>query len=358
MHRWSRRLPSRIVVVVVLVLSAIAQFLPQGAEAAGNLTSSFIRIDRMKVNTATGGMVCAKPATTATEAKVLITFPSTYTLNTTASNWTVTTTNLYPGSTIWPGIGTATTVSNAAHTALFPSNDLAVGTLYCFNFAAVNTLTTAAAAANSQQASIETQDSGGTPIDDGFIALANNTDDTIVITAVVPPSFIFTLSGYTDTFAANLDPLSVVSTAGVTATVTTNAKGGWIAWAKDLFQGLHSTAATYTIPTAGTVGDAASTQLTPGTEGYVMDSIMTTDAAGGCTVGIDADYDGTSQAQPTRSGGTLASTYQRIASCTGAAPATANGDVITMTERAAISGVTPAGTDYTDSITVVGAGNF
>jgi hypothetical protein len=325
-----------------------------------------IRLDRMKVNTATGATVCFQQSTAnvaSTEAKVVITVPSTYTLNSTASNYTVTTTNLPDAGgltgTAWPGIGTATSVSNAAHTITFPSNDLtSSSTLYCFNISGTNTITTAASAANNQQAIIETQTSGAAAIDDGYVALANNTDDTIVVTAVVPPSFIMTLSAYTDTFATNLDPTAVVSTAGVTSTFTTNAKGGWIAWAKDQYQGLHSSTDSYTIPTAGTVGDGNSTQLTPGTEGYVMDSIMTTDASGGCTVTIDPDYDGTTQAQPTRSGGTLASTYQRVAYCSGAAPATANGDVITLTERAAISAVTPAGTDYTDSITVVGAGDF
>ncbi len=366
MHRWSQRLPYRVIVVAVLILSAVAQFLPATAEASAQFQQAYLRLDRMKINTSTGGLVCAKPSVAnlaLTEAHIMITFPSTYTLNATAGNWTVTTTNLPTGATAWPGINTATTISNAAHTAIFPSTDLSSSSaLYCFNFASVNTVTTATVAANSQQGLITTQDSGSATIDQTPIALANNTDDTIVITAVVPPSFIMTLSGYTDSFTTNLDPLSVVSTTGVTSTFITNAKGGWIAWAKDLYQGLHSAGASYTIPTTGTVGDGLSTQLAPGTEGYLMDTILTTDATDGCIVGLDPDYDGTTQAQPTRSGGTLASTYQPIASCTGTSgtppTGTANGDVITMTERAAISGVTPAGTDYTDSITVVGAGNF
>lgn len=136
-------------------------------------------------------------------------------------------------------------------------------------------------------------------------------------------------------------------------TITTNAKGGWIAWAKDSSQGLASASASYTIPTAGTVNGAPNT-LSAGTEGYVLDTDITTDAAGGCTVAIDAEYDGTT----TSAGGTFSANYQPIAACTGAVPATANGDVITLIERVAIAGSTPAGSDYTDTITVVGAGNF
>ncbi|HSX02755.1 MAG TPA: hypothetical protein VLI05_05590 [Candidatus Saccharimonadia bacterium] len=351
MHRWSQRLPIRVIVAGILAISTLASLVPAQAEAG--FQQAYVRLDRMKANMATGGMVCAQPATVGTEAKVVVTFPITYTLNTTAANWTVTTTNIPSTATAWPGIGTATAADNSAKTVTFPSGDLTPGTLYCFNFAATNTLTTAAAAANSQQASIQTQTSGSAVVDLTQIALANIADDTITVTATVPPSFIFTLDGNADTFTSNLDPLSVVSTGGRTATITTNAKGGWIAWAKDQYQGLHSATAGYTINTAGTVNGAPST-LSVGSEGYVLDTDLTTDASGGCTLAIDPEYNGATVSQ----GGTLSGSFQPIASCTGASPATANGDVITMIERATISGATPASSDYTDVLTVVGAGNF
>jgi hypothetical protein len=170
---------------------------------------------------------------------------------------------------------------------------------------------------------------------------------------VVPPTFVFALSGNTDTFPSNLDPAALKSTAGRTVSVTTNAKGGWIGWVKDSQQGLFSATANYTIPASGTVDGAPST-LTTGTEGYVLDADLTTDAAGGCTVAIDAEYNGAT----TSAGGTLSANFQPFVACTGTAPATSNGDVITLIERASIAGGTPAGSDYTDIITVVGAGNF
>jgi hypothetical protein len=360
MHRWSQRLPNRIIVAAALMLSAVGSFLPATAEAG--FQQAYIRLDRMKISTATGGMVCAQPATVGTEAKVVIVFPSTYTLNTTAANWTVTTTNIPATATAWPSIATASSADNTTKTVTFGSGDLTVGTLYCFNFAAVNTLTTAAVAANSQQASIQTQTSGSASIDLTQIALANTTDDSITVTATVPPSFQFDLSAYADAFG-NLDPNNVVSTTGVTATVTTNAKGGWIAWAKDQYQGLHSATAGYTIPTVGTlssgtfangVPDGTPSTLAALSEGYVMDVDLITDATGGCTLAIATEYDGNTTAK----GGSVMGNYQPIASCTGVSPATANGDVIKMIERASISGATPAASDYTDVITVVGAGNF
>ena len=346
---------SRIVPVVAIMLSTMSALTPIAAGAAG-FQQAYLRLDRMKINTATGGTVCVTPATTATEAKVILTFPTTYTLNTTATNWTVTTTNLPTGATAWPGITTASAIDNAAKTATFGSGDLTVGTQYCFNFTGTSTLTTSATSATNQQANIKTQDAGSTQIDYTNIALSNIADDQIQVTAVVPPSFSFVLSGNSDPFTLNLDPAAIVSTTGKTVTIATNAKGGWIAWAKDSQQGLRSAAANYTIPTA-TVVNGSLKQITVGTEGYLLSTALTTDAAGGCTVAIDAAYNGT-LTPPTATGGAFSANFQSIASCTGVSPAFSAGDVITLTERATIASSTPAASDYADVVTVVGAGNF
>ena len=348
MFNRSDRFSNRIVLVVGLLIGFMAQLVPFQADAAVGFQNAYLRLDRHKVNTSTGGTVCANPASTATEGKVIVTFPGTYTVNATASNWTVTTSPIPSGTTAWPGITTASGVSGSAVT--FGSGDLTVGTMYCFNFAATNTLTTAAASANSQQASIATETSGSVAIDTTLIALANIADDQIVVSAVVPPSFTISLGGNTDSFTTNLDPATVVSTTGRTVTIVTNAKGGWIVWAKDTEQGLRSATAGHTIPAAGSINGATNT-LSAGTEGYVLDVDLTTDASGGCTLAIDAEYNGSGS----NSGGTLTANFEPLAACTAG---TANSDVITLTERAAISGATPASTDYTDIITVVGAGNF
>ena len=349
-----------VIATTAAIIAELAAPMLSGTALAAppQFTQAYLRLDRMKATTATGGTICAKTATTATEADVQITFPTQtgtdFTVNSTAANWIVDSAGLPTGSTFWPGMTTLTTTASAVsgHTVTFPSGDLATNTLYCFHFTDVNTLTNGSAG-NSLTGVIHTRTAGAAVIDETNYATSIIADDQIVVSAVVPPTFVFTLSGNTDTFPGNLDPASVLSTAGRTASVITNAKGGWIAWVKDSQQGLFSTTANYKINTAGTVNGAPST-LVAGTEGYVLDTNLTTDAAGGCTVAIDPEYDGTG----TASGGTLSGTFQPIAACTGAPPATSNGDVITLIERAAIAGGTPAGSDYTDVLTVVAAGNF
>ncbi len=176
--------------------------------------------------------------------------------------------------------------------------------------------------------------------------------DQITVTGVVPPSFSFNLSGNTDAFVSLLDPASVVYTTGRTVTISTNAAKGWIVWVKDSDQGLKSISTpTSVIASTGTLSDNAVDTAAPASENYLLDVDKTTDAAGGGTVTVDPDYDGTASGE----GGAFSNTvYQQVATANG----TANGDVLTLKELATITGSTPAGDDYTDVLTVIGAGNF
>lgn len=313
---------------------------------AGNLTEALVRLDRLKASTTTGGTVCAKPTTVGTEATVKVSFPSGFTVNGTAGNWTTTTTNLPLGATAWPGIGTASLV--ATQDVTFPSGDLTVGTLYCFNFSGTSTLTNPTAG-NDKTGVVTTQATGPTTIDTSNYALSIISDDQIVVTATVPATFTFALSGNTDTFTGNLST-TTVSTSGKTVTVSTNAASGWSVWVKSANAALNSASTSGTIATAGTI-DAAPTDLASAT-GYVLDANLTTDSAtaGTGAVTIDPEYNGTN----TTSGGTLSTTFQPIASASGVT----DGDVLTLIERAKISAIQKAATDYTDTLTVVGAGLF
>jgi hypothetical protein len=361
-HTYRTSKPTKLIIaaIAVLAVQVVAPLFSGVASAAAppQFTQAYLRLDRLKAVTTTGGTICLTPSTTGVEDSFEITFPTQtgtdFVVNSTASNWVVTTTNLPAGATAWPGMTSGVTTATAVtgKTVTFPSGDLTISTQYCFNFVATNTLTNGSAG-NSLTGTMHTLNSSAAIIEETNYAVGIITDDQIVVSAVVPPTFVFMLSGNTDGFGANLDPTIIRSTAGRTVTVTTNAKGGWIGWVKDSQQGLYSATANYTIPTSGTVNGAPTT-LTTNSEGYVLDADLTTDAGGGCTVTIDPEYNGTT----TSMGGTLSANFQPFVACTGTPPATANGDVVTLIERASIAGGTPAGSDYTDIITVVAAGNF
>jgi hypothetical protein len=328
-------------IVAALALSVLAA---SSAQAA-TLSSAFVRFDRMKVGTATTGTVCAKPATAGTEADVLVSFPTGYTLGV-AGTFTVNTTNTeWPtGGTVWPGIGTATNVTGQDVT--FPSTDLVVGTLYCFNWTSSAAVAVTGTPSASNQGTITLRASGPSVIDSGIFTTASINDDQIVVTATVPQTFSFALSANADAFATALSPGSVVSSATPrTATVNTNAKSGWTVWAKDSNAGLNSASAAKLIAsrTPGT-----NSTLTNGAEGYNT-GITQSQVGGSGTITVAAPFVGGGF-----SGGGLDTSLRTLATSTG----TADTAVLTIKNNASISAITPAATDYTDTITVVAAGLF
>ncbi len=248
------------------------------------------------------------------------------------------------------GIGTASLV--ATQNVTFPSGDLVVGTLYCFNFSATSTLTTGTAG-NDKTGVVTTEATGPTTIDSSGYALAIVSNDQIVVSATVPATFSFALSGNTDTFTSNLSSSAVVSTTGRTVTIGTNAASGWVAWVKSANAALNSVSTSSTIATAGSV-DNTPTNLNP-TTGYLLDVDITTDSGTGTgTVTQAANYGAEYAGATTEEGGSLATTFESIAASSG----TTDGDVLTLIERAFISAVQAAATDYTDTLTIVAAGRF
>lgn len=328
--------------LVVTLLSAI--LINLNNVSAAPLTQTFVRFDRMKTSTATTGTVCAKPATVATEATVQVTFPTSYTLGV-AGTFTVSTTNLaWPATgTAWPGIATASNV--AGQVVTFASTDLTVGTLYCFNWTNTAAVTVKAAATSNNSGTITTRTIAPATIDSSDFSTASIADDQIVVSATVPQTFSFALSG-------NADALGTLSTGSVTssptprtATVNTNAKNGWYVWARDSNTGLNSASASATI--ASTTPGSNST-LSAGTEGYNT-GVTSSQTGGSGTISVAAPFVGAAS-----QGGGLDTTLRALASSNG----TANNAVLTLTNNVAISTTTASATDYADTITVVGAGLF
>ncbi|HSX06183.1 MAG TPA: hypothetical protein VLG92_00495 [Candidatus Saccharimonadia bacterium] len=332
-------------VATVTAASSLTMFgFNQTAHAAA-LGSVFVRFDRMAISTATTGTVCAKPASTATEAKVKVTFPTGYTLGA-AGTFTVSTTNLsWPtGGTAWPSIATASTVSGQDVT--FGSGDLTAGTLYCFNWTNSAAVTVTSSANPSNLGSVTTQTSTPTDIDTAQYATASITNDQIVVTATVPPAFSFALSGNTDALGTLNSSAVSASPTPRTVTVNTNAHNGWMVWAKDANTGLSSASASATI--ASTTPGTIST-LSAGTEGY--NTGVTSSITSGGAITVDPAF---ASGGVNYKGGGLDTSMRLLATGAGVADTA----VLTMTNNVAIKASTAAASDYTDTITVVGAGLF
>ena len=341
MRSHNRRFHFSVLLVFVFLFPV---FLSERAEAAG-LKETWVRLDRLAASATTGGTVCVKTAVIdVTEANVVVTFPSGFTVSGTAGNWTTTTTNLPNGALAWLGIGTATLV--ATQSVTFPSSDLAANTLCCFNFSGTTTLTNHGTPANNYTGTVA---SGG---NSSTFALSIISNDAIVVTASVPSTFTFSLSANADTFAAPLSTTAQLSN-GVTATVITNAASGWVVWAKSLNAALNSVSTGATIATTGTVNNATDS-LTGGTYGYLLDATFTDSGNGTGTVTQAANYGQEYDGNSSDSGGTLATSFQPVAASSG----TTDGDTVVLKEVARVTAFQPAASDYTDTLTVVAAGRF
>jgi hypothetical protein len=313
--------------------------------SAADLTQSMVRFDRIMISTPTTGTVCAKPATVNTEVDVQVVFPTGYTLGS-AANFTVNTTDLaWPtGGTIWTGIGTASNVTG--QTVTFPSGELAIGTLYCFNWTNSAAVAVKSSATSSNVGSITTRATAAAVIDTASYTTTSISNDQIAVTASVPSAFSFALSAYTDSLGALSSSVVTTSPTPRTATVNTNAKNGWMVWARDANTGLTSASASATI--ASTTPGTNST-LSVGTAGYNT-GFTSSQVGGSGVISIAAPFVGTGAGQ----GGGLDTTLRTVASSTG----TADTAVLTIKNNASISATTAAAGDYTDTITVIGAGLF
>lgn len=331
--------------VAILILSIALPILRASFANAASLTRTEVRFDRMKVSEQTTGTVCANPTTTATEASVQVTFPTGYTLGA-AGTFTVDTTNTaWPtGGTAWPSIATASNVTGQVVT--FTSGDLTPGTLYCFNWVNSAAVQVSSSPTSSNLGTVVTRTSAPADIDTGSYATASITNDQIVVSATVPSTFSFALSGNTDALGTLATGSVATSPTPRTATVNTNAKNGWQVWARDANTGLNSASQSTTI--ASTTPGTNST-LVAGTAGYNM-GVTTSQVGGSGSITVAAPFVGTGAGQ----GGGLDTSLRSVASSTG----TADTAVLTLKNNAAISPLTPAANDYTDTITVIGAGLF
>jgi len=341
-----------LVLLLLMVVYLLAPYVELKQAEGATFGATYVRLDRMAASTPTTGLVCATtPGTdTGTEAKVVVSFPTGFTVSTTLTNWAVATTTLPNGATAWPGIAQATAASGQDVT--FPSNDLSVSTLYCFRWTNTAALTTSTAG-NSKTGTITTKTSGDATLDTDTYAVAVQ-DDQIGVTATV--SQIFTFSTGSD-IAHGALAAGTVDPGTSTVSVATNGANGWIAWVKSANGNLTSALTSATITSPGSVDNAVST-LSGSTYGYVLDVIPTDSAVGTGTItqaaNFGQEYDGGDTCSSSTTGGTLTTSLEPIAASNG----TTDGDSLEICTLVRINSAQTAASDYSDTLTIVAAGRF
>jgi hypothetical protein len=321
------------------IVWSLSNFFISPAKAA--FTQIYYRPDRMTAATAPSGSVCAKTATAGSETSMTIIFPSTYTIDTTLNTWNLdtTATNIPTGSTQWPTTtsGNATAANNGTKAVTWTVGDLSsTSTLYCLHFTATGTSVSGSAADNLTGTIATNIDSALSYA----VSLVASGADLVTVSATVPTTFSFAL-GSNAAALGTLSTSAVTSATGITATISTNARLGWSAWVKNT--GLTSTAASASVAAPGSYG---STFDLSSVTGYGLDV-----NAGSGTPTVDSAYDGTAD---TNFVGVLQTAFKPIA--TKSTPGAS--DTVTLRFRAKIASTQAAATDYSDTVTVVAAGNF
>src|ERR1035437_1184495 len=109
---------------------------------ASSFTNAYIRLSNQTANSPLSGTICAQPsnASAGTENKILINFPSDFSISNSTNNWSTNVSRIPSGANPWPNIIThATAVSGQTDT--FSRTDLAANALYCFNFSSSQSTT-------------------------------------------------------------------------------------------------------------------------------------------------------------------------------------------------------------------------
>lgn len=355
-----------------LLFSTLVLLLSGGLPAlatAAQLNQAGVRLGRLGINAGSGGigdnndlLVTFKLNTAPTTvAKIDIVLPVGFTVTT--STPTVGT-GTYPstpsGITAPPGTLTAaaTAGTNNIQVSGFTSLSLTSSALYGFTIPA-GTITNPGTA-GQYGITVCSQPSGGaaacgSAIDTTtvftYIYGATSNGDQVTVNASVAANFTFSLSANSDTIP-QLDPSAPKTSAGINMTIATNSPLGYTAYVKSKNNALTSATSPSTPIPTGTFNGALDT-VTAGTSIYTF--VPSTTAAGVTNSGAiayDAEYSGASGSQ----GGSFngVNTFASFQSRNGYT----SGDQINLKERAAVSNTIAAANNYTDTLTIVAAGNF
>lgn len=181
-------------------------------------------------------------------------------------------------------------------------------------------------------------------------------EDLVNVNASVAPTFIFSLDANSDTIP-NLDPSSTQTSSGVNMSVTTNSPLGYTAYVKSANEALESATSPGT-PILNGAFDGTPDDASPGSTKYGF--APTTGASCSLCTGslLYADeYSGGGGAAISSGTGAGAFNGSGFAAFVSRSGYT-DGDTILLRERASVASTIGYANDYTDTLTIVAAGNY
>lgn len=335
-------------------------FVPEIASATPQLAQAGIRFGRLAEGASTGNdlLVMFKLNTTpGSVAKIKVHLPSGF--DVTAGSPTITTSNLpnTPSLTAAPGTLTATATSAGSNLGgdIVVSGFTTMGGTNEYAFDIATGTVTNPATPGQYNPTVESEDSGGTPIDNTttptYIYGASPNQDQIGVTASVAPNFTFQLSANSDNIP-QVDSSSIQTSGGVTMTVATDSPLGYTAYVKSGNDALTSATNPGTPISTGTFDGTPDTMAAGSTKyGFVPSTGAACSTCTG-TITYDPEYhitDGT-HAGAFNSSSQFASFVSRSGYT--------NDDQITLKERVTVANTVGYANDYADTLTIVAAGNY
>jgi hypothetical protein len=355
MHKYRLRDKLSAILFIAVLLVAILGKVP--AVSAGSITS----IWTVESNMATGGnsqlFLAFKVTSAATAPTVSIALGSGVTsvgANTAAlspetsigSTSCTTTFSYISGVTAMPATLSAT--GSGTTIQVTTTGNLSASTAYCV------ILGGSAAVVNSGTAGIysvtvsDSSDSGS-----AYYITLSSPANSFSVTASVPQTFSLTVGAGPDSIPT-LTYSTEQHSSGVTATVSSNAASGIALFAYDLYTGLHSGTTGSTVSSTSPNSSSIQT-ITGGSTGPgYLTTVTAQSVASGQALTIDPSFAGTITGTTSATGDGLSTTPAVIAYTT----APTNTAVAKLQESAIPGPITADATDYTDTITVVGAGSF
>ena len=342
-----------------VAVAMFASFALPSFVSAAPLNQAGVRLGRLGISATDQNdvLVTFKLNTTPTNvSKIRVAFPAGFTI-TTGTPTVVTTGFPQTPAGITPPPGTLTATATAGTREIVVSGltsaSLNNTTLYGFIIPTGSVQNPATAGQyNLTVASLTSADglvdSSLAPI---YITGASANGDKVIISASVAPNFSFSLSGNSDT-VPQVDFTNTQTSSGITMVVGTNSPLGYTAYVKSANAQLQSASQPTTPITTGTF-DGTPDALTPGTTNYTF--VPTTGTACTlCTGSIVYNGEYATAGDITKGGAFNGTNFASFMSRTGYT----NSDTINLRERVTVANTIAYANDYTDTLTIVAAGNY